>query len=278
MSHDYYSSAQASSGGGGGTPDDNSVSTAKIQDAAVTTAKLADASVTLAKLATEVTDEIAAAGGTPDDGSVSTAKIVDLAVTTAKINAAAVTLAKLATEVTDILDVIPGNILSTVSVEGTTDPNSRGVLGLLAGDGVALAQADDSGNNRVNVTIAREDFQRATVATTNATPTNIGSAISVAASEVVELMISVKGRLTTHDGSIVCYDRQLTIENTGGTLTIRRNSTPVADFEATTPTNLSAANFPAPTLNNGTPGNVQVQVTGIAATNMTWTAEIYVRR
>ena len=75
-------------GGGAVIPDDNSVSTVKIQDLAVTTAKIAAANVT-------------------------TAKIANLAVTTALIADANVTLAKLATNSVDATKITAGSITNT---------------------------------------------------------------------------------------------------------------------------------------------------------------------
>jgi len=74
-------------GGGAVIPDDNSVSTIKIQDLAVTTAKIAAANVT-------------------------TAKIANLAVTTALIADGNVTLAKLASNSVDSSKIVDGSILN----------------------------------------------------------------------------------------------------------------------------------------------------------------------
>jgi hypothetical protein len=76
-----------SAGSGAVIPDDNSVSTIKIQNLAVTTAKIADANVT-------------------------TAKIANLAITTALITDANVTLAKLASNSVDSSKIVDGSILN----------------------------------------------------------------------------------------------------------------------------------------------------------------------
>lgn len=74
-------------GSGAVIPDDNSVSTAKLQNLAVTTAKIADANIT-------------------------TAKIANLAVTTALMADGNVTLAKLASNSVDSSKIVDGSILN----------------------------------------------------------------------------------------------------------------------------------------------------------------------
>ena len=112
---------QYGAAGGGGTPDNNSVSTIKIQDGAVTTDKLAAGAVTAAKITagtitgTEIAN-LTVASGNIADGAIGTTKIAagavtstelannavtedrinNSAVTTNKINDAAVTNDKLA--------------------------------------------------------------------------------------------------------------------------------------------------------------------------------------
>lgn len=86
-------------GSGGGIPDDNSVSTQKIQDGAVTEQKLANDSVTSNKIL---------------DGAVISTKLGDLSVTTQKIQDDAITENKLSQDVSDKLFILP-----------TTDDNGK---------------------------------------------------------------------------------------------------------------------------------------------------------
>lgn len=86
-------------GSGGGIPDDNSVSTQKIQDGAVTEPKLANGAVTSNKIL---------------DGAVISNKLGDLSVTTQKIQDDAVTEDKLSQDVLNKLFILP-----------TTDDNGK---------------------------------------------------------------------------------------------------------------------------------------------------------
>ena len=110
--------ARLGTGSGGGTPDDDSVSTAKIQDLAVTTAKLADNAVTTGKIAAgavatsdigddQITaDKIATNAVTADglaDNAVDAFAIANGAVTNSKLAPSAVTTSKMATEATQRL-------------------------------------------------------------------------------------------------------------------------------------------------------------------------------
>jgi hypothetical protein len=197
-----------------------------------------------------------------------------------------------------------GAARTDVTVAVTTTPSGQTAVGAtrtLTGTAPILIDGGASGDLSANRTIsisaattsaagsmssddkskldnALDSAQRATIATTSAAATSIGSTISIAAGEMVNLDVYVMGRLTTHDGSIVRYYRSYDIENTGGTITARSTAQPFADFEATTPTNLTAAGAPTLVLSNGTPGTIQVQVNGIAATNLTWSAFLRVRR
>lgn len=86
-------------GSGGGIPDDNSVSTQKIQDGAVTEPKLANGAVTSNKIL---------------DGAVISNKLGDLSVTTQKIQDDAITEDKLSQDVSNKLFILP-----------TTDDNGK---------------------------------------------------------------------------------------------------------------------------------------------------------
>lgn len=87
-----------------GTPDDNTVSTVKIQNLAVTTDKLANSTgasdgVTTGKIATSAVTTAKIADSTGASDGVTTAKLATNAVTTVKIADSNVTLAKLAAAV-----------------------------------------------------------------------------------------------------------------------------------------------------------------------------------
>lgn len=112
-------------------------------------------------------------------------------------------------------------------------------------------------------------------ATTNATPTNIGTAISIASGEVIEVNTWVEGRLTTFDGNVVRYGNRFLVSNNGGTVTVKATAQLVGPFEDAS---LAAAVPQTMAVTNGSPGTAQLQVTGIAATNMSWTAYIEVFR
>ena len=120
----------------GGTPDDDSVSTAKIQDLAVTTAKLADNAVTTGKIAAGAVatsdigdDQITAAkiatnAVTADglaDGAVDAFAIENGAVTESKLAASAVTTSKMATEATQRLVPSGGTTGQVLKKTGNND-------------------------------------------------------------------------------------------------------------------------------------------------------------
>lgn len=109
-----------------------------------------------------------------------------------------------------------------------------------------------------------------TTTTTNATATNIGPAFSIPSGRALYLDISIIGRLTTFDGSVYRSIRQMTLSNPSGTVAATNTGNSPTDFVSTTPTNLTGATFPAPTLSNGSPGSAQLRIQGLAATNMTW--------
>ena len=113
------------SGGGAVIPDDNSVSTVKIQNLAVTTAKIADANVTTAKIANlAITTGLIADGNVTlaklASNSVDSSKIVDGTIVNADINSAAsIGWAKVSKT---------GSVLADMGNVSTTTPSSGQVL------------------------------------------------------------------------------------------------------------------------------------------------------
>ena len=123
--------------GGGGTPDDNTVSTAKIVNDAVTQAKIADDAVGADQLASSavvtasIVDDAVTQAKIADDAvgadqlaasAVVTASMVDNAVTTAKITDANVTTAKIADDaVTSAKLAHTLDIITSVTVGGSSN-------------------------------------------------------------------------------------------------------------------------------------------------------------
>jgi hypothetical protein len=117
-------------GGGAVIPDDNSVSTIKIQNLAVTTAKIADANVTTAKIANlAVTTALIADGNVSlaklSSNSVDASKIVDGSIMNAEINtSAAIAWAKVSKS---------GSVITDMGNVSVSSPSTGQVLTYSAG-------------------------------------------------------------------------------------------------------------------------------------------------
>lgn len=168
------------------------------------------------------------------------------------------------------LDGLPSNAISTVGCESASQ-TQQARINFISGTGTTVSCANNNGTTSTDITLndpLTTSKQTGTLNTTNGTATNVGTAFTIPSGLNTVIKVLITGRLTSNDGSYIRYERELMYENTAGTVTNRINGTPLADFEATTPTNISAAIFPAPVISSNT---VQIQVTGVAATNLTWT-------
>lgn len=178
------------------------------------------------------------------------------------------------------LDLLPTSAVQAVSANGNTPATSRGTINHANGVGITATVTDDAVGLKTDVvlnlsTAVADEVYRDQVLTTNATATAIRTLAMATSGRIYIVDVDLVGRLTTHDGSIVHYTRRFVFENNGGTVTSRVNATFVTDFEATTPTNLTAATGPAAPTIVGT--NVTLNLQGIAGTNMTWTVYTRVR-
>lgn len=176
------------------------------------------------------------------------------------------------------LDGLPTSAIQAVSANSGTSITSRGVVNFISGTGTTVTATDDSVGLKSDVqfslsTAFADLMYRDVVTTTSAAGDNVRT-LSFASVGSYIIDVEYYGRLTVHDGSLLHYVRRMLVENTGGTVTARTTLTPTGmDFEATTPTNLTAATGPvAPTISTT---NLTIRVQGAAGTNLTWT--IYTR-
>ena len=167
------------------------------------------------------------------------------------------------------LDGLPTSAYATVQSAGSSI-TQRGTINFISGTGVTASCVDNSGSTRSDCTVSSsywDGIVSGSVTTTDAAATACGSAYTITAGHSLLADIYIIGRLATGDSSEVRYYRQNLYGNTAGTVTLRNSAQPYADFEDTTPTNLSGAAFSAPTISGAT---IRMNVAGIATPNMTW--------
>ena len=144
---------------------------------------------------------------------------------------------------------------------GVVHPDVNGNINIIGGTGVTVD--GDPGTNTLTVTI--NGVAQATVTTTDATPTLL-YAVPVASNEAVEISINIIAPQSTYATAI------------GGRLTaIARNAGAGAIIVGAPQGNLiyDSSGSPAVTF-VASVGNVNINVTGVAATTYNWSATIQV--
>lgn len=155
---------------------------------------------------------------------------------------------------TDLLEL-------TGNVGGVINPDINGNINILGANGVTVTGTPL--NNTLTITI--NGASQATVQTTDATPTLL-AAIAVAANQSVEITVNIIAPQNTYASAI------------GGRLTaVARNAGGGTVIVGAPQGNLmyDSAGAPAVTF-VASAGNVNINVTGVAATTYNWSANIQV--
>ena len=164
-------------GTGGGTPDDDSVTTAKLADGSVTTPKLASAAVTEAKIASSAVTNDKLANGAVDAFKLEVASVTETRLADSAV--AARGLATDAVETAKIRDLaVTGGKLADGAVTAPKIGNNAVTEAKLANNSVTggkIADGEITGAKIVDRTITREKLANAAVGTLQIDTAAVGS-------------------------------------------------------------------------------------------------------